>query len=111
MLSNDVKKEYDINGKTISVTVKIGATVKDFKAKDEADMEETFAYGLTEDELKTCGEDVRRRIEGFFEEMREADADVFEVRQSFYSKYGKKAKNIELKDVKLRLKVEISLEK
>ena len=91
--------------------MKIGATVKDFKAKDEADMEETFAYGLTEDELKTCAEDVRRRIEEFFAEMQEADADVFEVRQSFYSQYGKRAKNIELKDVKFRLEVVISIEK
>lgn len=111
VLSNDVKKEYDIDSKTFSVNVKIGATVKDFKAKDEADMEETFAYGLTEDELKTCAEDVRRRIEEFFAEMQEADADVFEVRQSFYSQYGKRAKNIELKDVKFRLEVVISLEK
>lgn len=111
VLSNDVKKEYDLESKTFSASVKIGATVKDFKAKNEADMEETFAYVLSEKELKTCADDLKRKIEEFFEEMKQKDADVFEVRQSFYAKYGKKAKNIKLEDVKLDLKVELSIEK
>ena len=43
--------------------------------------------------------------------MQDKDADVFEVRQAFYSKYGKQSETLELKDVKLKLEVELSVEK
>lgn len=111
ILNNDVKKDYNLETKTFSVKLKIGITVKDLRAASETDMEETFVHQLTDEEKALCENQIKSEIESFFKEMQDKDADVFEVRQAFYSKYGKQSETLELKDVKLKLEVELSVEK
>lgn len=111
VLKNDVKKEFDLEKKAFIVKVKVGGTVKSLRAKDESTTEQTFVYELTDEDKKICSEKIKGEIEKFFNEMKEKDADVFKVRQSFYSKYGKKSDGISLKDVKLELEVELEIEK
>lgn len=111
VLQNEVKKEYDLGRKTLKVKLKIGGTVKSLRAKNVSVTEETFVYELTEEDRKICSRKIKKEIESFFAEMQEKDADVFNVRQSFYSKYGKKSEKLQLKDVKLELEVELEIEK
>lgn len=112
ILKSSIKKEFDLNKKKVTGNLDVGVVVKDYLFKSGVKNNDgSFAYTLNEEEIKACEEHMQKRITDFYKEMRNKNADIFRIKQSFYSKYGKKAKDIELSGIDFELKVKISLEK
>ena len=111
ILNNDAKHSFSLEEKTYSVDLTIGITVKDVRMDDGREQDNTFSPVLTGENKKMCENQLRDEIVAFYNEMKEKNADVFAVRQKFYSKYGKKAKELSLQDIDFRLNVTFTMEK
>ena len=111
ILNNNAKQSFSLEEKTYSVDLTIGITVKDVRMDDGREQDNTFSPVLTGENKKMCENQLRDEIVAFYNEMKEKNADVFAVRQKFYSKYGKKAKELSLQDIDFRLNVTFTMEK
>lgn len=112
ILQSQIKKEFDLDKKKVSGSLKIGVVVKDYFFKENVkNYDGSFTYTLSEEETKECAKVIQQRITDFYNDMKNKNADIFHFRQNFYSKYGNKAKNIKLSDIDFDLKVELTLEK
>ena len=108
ILDNNVKEELDLENNTYSVRLEVGVTVKDYRPSGER-KEGVFSYDLTEEDKKACEETLRNEILSFYEEMRLQNADVFNLKQKFYAKFG--VPDVDLGTIKQDLTVTLSVEK
>ena len=108
ILENKTKKDFDLEHKTYSVRLEVGVTVKDYRPSGER-KEGVFSYDLTEEDKKTCENTLKDEIISFYEEMRKKQADVFNLQQKFYAKYGKN--NVKSSEIRLKIEVTLSVEK
>ena len=111
LLNSKAKTETDIENKTVKINLEIGVTVKEIRLKEEKGIKDFTEYTLTNEEIKKCEEKIKEEIEKCFGEMKELNADVFSIKQKFYSKYGAKADNIALNDLTLSVTVTITPER
>jgi Ger(x)C family germination protein len=107
---SSIKKKYDLEKKTVTASLEIGATVKDMMFGN-CDDNDTFIYELTDEQKAACEKIIEEKMLAFFNEMRDEDADVFRLRQDFYGKFGKKAENLNLDDITLKINVKIAIRK
>ena len=100
------KYHYDLDNATVKVKIEISTLLKeiiDYSGEDEY-IDRT---GLTETELKKAGKDIADNILAFYAEMQSYGVDIFSFYEGFYSKFGNKALNMDIKDITLDVEVEV----
>lgn len=103
---NDIK--YDFENKKVEMKITIDTILKEIidYSKEDAFVDRTE---LSEDEIKNAENDIKKTIDDFYAEMQENDVDIFSFHEGFYSKEGKKANDLALKDISLDVKVKIEV--
>lgn len=100
--------KYDFENKKVEVEITIDTILKeiiDYTQKDNF----VDRTRLSETEIKNAQDDIKKSIDDFYKEMQEKEVDIFGFYEGFYSKNGKKAKDLNVKDITLDVKVKIEV--
>lgn len=108
IINKSIKIEYDLDNKKVTADLKIDTLLKeiiDYGTEDKF----VDRTQLTDEEINRAQEDIKAQIESFYAEMQSYDLDLFGFYEGFYSKYGKKASDLDIKDIAFEVTVTIQV--
>lgn len=108
ILDKKNKIDYDFEKKTVKMEISIDTILKEIIDYSSSD---SFVdrTKLSETEITNAQDDIKKKIEDFYAEMQEKEVDIFSFYEGFYSKNGKKANDLNVKDITLEVKVKIEV--
>lgn len=98
--------KYDFESKTVKIKIEISTLLKeiiDYSGEDKY-IDRT---GLTEAEIARAEKSIADNILSFYSEMQAYGVDIFSFYEGFYSKFGNKALNMDIKDITLEVEVKV----
>ncbi len=109
LTGNEVKKEFLFDKKLVKIDISLKSILKEII--DYSDNDEYIdRTELTESEIKNTEKNIADGIKEFFRRTKEKDLDLYNFLESFYSKEGKKAENLSIKDINIEVKVSLSVD-
>ncbi len=108
LTGNKAEKKFDYDSKTVSVEVELNGILKEIVDFDNDDIY-IDRTNMTPEEIENTQKEIEAEILDFFTKTRDMGVDIFNFRESFAFKFGKKGEELNIKDLNMNVKVKLSL--
>jgi len=108
LTGNKAEKKFDYDSKTVSVKVELTGILKEIVDFDNADIY-IDRTSMTSEEIEKTQKEIETEILDFFVKTRDMGVDIYNLRESFAFKFGKKGEELDIKDLNMNVTVKLSL--
>lgn len=107
ILNSESKQDFDWDTKTVKVSIKIRATLKEIVDYNKRD-KKINRLTVTDSEIARAERQVCLQIAAFYDLLQTLELDLYAFEEGFYADETSKVKNFNLKDINLDVTVKIN---